>query len=382
MTNDEFIKRARDIFGKALPTVGDWAELQAMSDELRDTIEAPLRKELEQMRASHASICRQRDEAERRLKVTEAQMEKFIEATATLTIERMELQQRVAQLTEMPGHPLDDPRVANELARYERERRDWEIRSAEGREQVKRLADDNQALRVELHNLKDAHTKLANRMIEVHSCAVEIVDDCLGTQPPNDDTKAVMQALAAGFHKQRIDGGNELRAAVEHAERLITERNDARSTIDAIGKAHDRGVAEWRAVHKREAEGLPPTRADLVRWLLVERENLTEQLRVADGDRVPLRMDLDDERAARKITEPLIKVAQQWRASRGNDTTIKIDSSRAALDAALCVAVDSYEQTMADFLNGKDAEEDDGFANAAANEGARIAAEARAERES
>lgn len=118
-----------------------------------------------------------------------------------------------------------------------------------------------------------------------------------------------------------------------------------------------------------------PMRIDAV---LAQVADLTEQLRVADADRVPLRMDLDEAKADVARMLPVVLAAQSWASTRVAD-----DRNAATLSGKLLTACDDYEEACAKAASaGLGDDEDDGFAMAAANEGARIAAESRAERES
>jgi hypothetical protein len=110
--------------------------------------------------------------------------------------------------------------------------------------------------------------------------------------------------------------------------------------------------------------------------------NLRDQLRVADADRVPLRMDLDiatahlKERTAEcDRMRPLVAAAQRM---AGSYTATAWPEPFRSVARHVIEASEAYEIACSQAAD----EDDDGFANAAANEGARIAAESRAEAES
>lgn len=88
--------------------------------------------------------------------------------------------------------------------------------------------------------------------------------------------------------------------------------DDAIKQRERIEAAHWQGVEQYRAEHPDQNTTLPPVRSELVRWLLEQREQLAEQLAVADADRVPLRMDLDEARGKLERLAPIVELLPTW----------------------------------------------------------------------
>jgi hypothetical protein len=134
----------------------------------------------------------------------------------------------------------------------------------------------------------------------------------------------------------------ELAASHHEIERLRTLNANQAEDRKNIEAAHQRAVDAWRVMHPKSAGGLPPERATVVAWLLAQLEDLHEQLRIADADRVPLRMDLDATREELRLLrahtdrmEVLIKAVRRWNmAIDGTSITEALDEYEKACSAA------------------------------------------------
>lgn len=263
-----------------------------------------------------------RETLSNQLEATQAQLDKFTSGCADQTIQIMELRGEIARMRE--SH-------AGELYRAE-------ARAEECRIAGKQLDDE----------LRAAWEVLAEASLEGIPYWSSRGDE----------------SLAEAMRKREDAWMVKVATAQE-------ERDASRKDLKDIGAAHWRAVAEWEAVNRTQAVGLPPTRADIVRFLLAERETLREQLMVADGDRVPLRMDLDCAEGKLRRLAPVVKALQEWLPV--GKLTSKT-SGMYLVDAHLIEAAETWERAEADALDDEDAT-GGGFAAAAANEGARIAAE-------
>jgi uncharacterized coiled-coil DUF342 family protein len=213
-------------------------------------------------------------------------------------------------------------REAEHSAALSRQASTWESDRREGAEQVRRLIEENQSLRSQS-----------------------------GTMWPKSERDKAMAEIA------------ELQLERDNTWRLLDHRVDGQPFYSE----QDRPIGDM--VH----EVLEHYRREIA--------NLRDQLRVADADRVPLRMDLDiatahlKERTAEcDRMRPLVAAAQRM---AGSYTATAWPEPFRSVARHVIEASEAYETACSQAAD----EDDDGFANAAANEGARIAAESRAEAE-
>jgi predicted nucleic acid-binding Zn-ribbon protein len=191
------------------------------------------------------------------------------------------------------------------------------------------------------------------------------------------------------FTNEIMDEHRKTRRAFDEAaskhnsadQRAFALENWKTRLAKALGVRDDRHVIEAAVV--RIVNGGPQQQ------LAIEREhhaseiaNLMEQLRIADADRVPLRMDLDAAREEVKLMDgrldrlqPIIRELDPWWLEVKARGGIPFPHER-----PLVSRYEAWKEAERAALRADDTD-DDGFASAAANEGSRIAAEARAERE-
>lgn len=179
----------------------------------------------------------------------------------------------------------------------------------------------------------------------------------------------------------------ELQAKLANRMRTASDQADQIAELRARLATKDENPSEFRALHDSvrfvlaKHGNAPVTRdgiMDVIGKAFDELHDVREQLRVADADRIPLRMDLDEARAAIKRMGPLCATAQRVANALEHIALGNTNEPQPAIAActALIEASDTFERLCAEASALSD---DDGFADAAANEGARIAAESRAE---
>lgn len=122
-----------------------------------------------------------------------------------------------------------------------------------------------------------------DKLVPVVSAAIEAV-----TEPQTKMLEALRTALPIPVAT--------LDDVVPNVCKLVDEwrrrADELRAEIKVIGAAHERGVVRWRESDPNRGPSLPPTREELVLWLLGQLDDATEALRVADADRIPLAQDL------------------------------------------------------------------------------------------